>query len=38
MAGLAGLSLGWMGAMCVESIFMLPTIYKVVLQNSLLPM
>ena len=38
MAGLAGLSLGWMGAMCVESIFMLPTIYKVVSQNSLLPM
>ncbi|HTK11596.1 MAG TPA: oligosaccharide flippase family protein [Ktedonobacteraceae bacterium] len=30
VAGLVGLSLGWVGAMAIESIFMLPTLYNVV--------
>ncbi|HEY4382993.1 MAG TPA: hypothetical protein VGN34_00765, partial [Ktedonobacteraceae bacterium] len=30
IAGLVGLSLGWVGAMAIESIFMAPTLYKVV--------
>ena len=29
-AGLSGLSLGWVLAICVEAAFMLPTIYKVI--------
>lgn len=36
-AGLAGLSSGWVGAMCIESCFMAPTIYRAVfapLRNS----
>jgi O-antigen/teichoic acid export membrane protein len=28
--GLAGLSAGWVGAMCIEAFFMLPTVYKAV--------
>lgn len=32
--GLAGLSLGWVGAMIIESIFMLPTIYKAVFSKQ----
>ncbi|HZR38841.1 MAG TPA: hypothetical protein VFB12_01905, partial [Ktedonobacteraceae bacterium] len=33
-AGLVGLSLGWVGAMGVESIFMLPTLYNVVFSKQ----
>ena len=33
-AGLVGLSLGWVGAMTIESIFMLPTLYKVVFSKQ----
>jgi O-antigen/teichoic acid export membrane protein len=28
--GLAGLSAGWVGAMCIESLFMAPTVYRAV--------
>jgi len=33
-AGLVGLSLGWIGAMAIESIFMFPTIYKAVFSKQ----
>jgi O-antigen/teichoic acid export membrane protein len=37
LSGLAGLSAGWVGAMCIESLFMAPTVYRAVfgpLQDS----
>ncbi len=37
LGGLAGLSAGWVSAMCIESFFMAPTVYKAVfgpLQNN----
>jgi O-antigen/teichoic acid export membrane protein len=30
VAGLSGLSLGWVGALCIEAAFMLPTVFTVV--------
>jgi O-antigen/teichoic acid export membrane protein len=34
MAGLVGLSLGWVGGLAIQSIFMVPTIYKAVFSKQ----
>jgi hypothetical protein len=34
MAGLVGLSLGWVGGLVIQSIFMVPTIYKAVFSKQ----
>ncbi len=34
VASLVGLSLGWVGAMAIESVFMLPTLYRVVFSKQ----
>lgn len=37
LAGLTGLSLGWVVAICIESLFMLPTILKTIQGKDVLP-